>query len=357
MLEVRRRSRHPIAAALLIGAIGTATGAMAQSGAGRKEIDWLDLGLGMLGGLALFLLGVDLLARSLKEAQGGRLQELLRRFSSNRFSALGSGAVATVVLDSSSVVIILMIAIVDAGLLPFANAVPAILGANIGTTLSSQVFAWDVDRFSPMLLAVGLAWRGLANSDASKRTASILLGIGLVLFGLHVIGDAAAPLEEHRGVIAALERLEAPLLGVLAGALVTVAIQSSSAMMGIVITLAGAGIISLPAGLAMMLGAEIGTCADTLVATIGRSRAAVKAGVFHLIFNIATAAIGIALIEPLASFAAAMSRDVGQQIANAHVLFNVMGALLVLPFTGTAALLLDRIVPEREIAPQQPARG
>ena len=323
-----------------------ASSAIAQSFAAEAEIDWLEVGLGMLGGLALFLFGVDLLARNLKEMQGGRFQKLLQRFSSNRFSSLASGTVATIALDSSSVVIILMITIIDAGLEPFTNALPAILGANIGTTFSSQIFAWNVDQFAPLLLAGGLVWRALARSDRMRRHATILMGVGLVLFGLHTIGNAAEPLEDNRQVIDYLKVLEGPLLGVLAGALVTIAIQSSSAMMGIVITLAGEGIISLPAGIAIMLGAEIGTCADTLLATVARSRAAVKAGIFHLLFNIATVAIGVALIGPLTRFATLTAADTGQQIANAHVLFNVCGALLVLPFVGTAAALLLKLVPE-----------
>lgn len=337
-----------ITAVLAFCALGTS--AFAQE-AESAQIDWLDLALGAIGGLALFLFGIDLLARNLKAAQGGRFQKLLERFSAHRFGALASGAAATIALDSSSVVIILMIAIVDAGLLPFANALPAILGANIGTTLSSQIFAWNVDRFAPLLMAGGLIWLAFGRSDKVRRHASVLIGIGMVLFGLHVIGNAAEPLEKHEDVIAFLKQLENPLLGALAGALVTVAIQSSSAMMGIVITLAGGGIITLPAGLAIMLGAEIGTCADTLLATAGRSRSAVKAGLFHLLFNVATVAIGLALIGPMAAFATATAGNVGQQIANAHVLFNVAGALLALPFVRSAAALLERIVPEREGSP------
>lgn len=327
-----------------------ATSAVAQSSARPSSgtIDWLELALGMVGGLALFLYGVDVLARSLQRGESGRFKALLERSSRNRLAGLASGTAATVVLDSSSVVIILLVTIVDAGLIPFAHALPMILGANIGTTFSSQVFAWNVDTYAPVAVAAGVLWRALARSDAGRRRATIVLGLGLVLFGLNLIGTAAEPLEDHPGVIAWLRRLEDPLLGVAAGALLTVAIQSSSAMMGIVITLAGGGIISLPAGVAIMLGAEIGTCADTLMATAGRSRAAVKAGIFHLLFNIASVAAGVLLIDQLAGFGAATARDTGQRIANAHILFNVAGALAALPFVGTLSAWLDRLIPDRE---------
>lgn len=319
--------------------------------AGAPAIDWLAVALEMLGGLVLFLFGVDTLARALRALGGGRLQQVLERTSSNRVSALGIGTVATVALDSSSVVIILLITAVDAGLVPFAQALPVVLGANIGTTLSSQVFAWNVDAYAPVLMLAGFLLRSLAHPQRWKDAGTILLGIGLVLFALHLIGDAAEPLKDDPRVSSWLRALESPVAGVLVGAGLTVAIQSSSAMMGIVITLAGTGMIDLPAGLAIMLGAEIGTCADTLAATLGRSRAAVRAGVFHLLFNIATVAIGIALIGPLAAFARWSASDTGQQIANAHVLFNVGGALLALPFVRSVAGLLERAIPARDATP------
>lgn len=335
-----------IASVIITGAAILSTAAMAQAKA-AGEIDWVTLAMGAIGGLALFLYGVEILAESLKRTQGGRFQKLLERSSSNRIAGLGTGTAATVVLDSSSVTIVLLIALVDGGLIPFAKALPVILGANIGTTFSSQIFAWNVDTYAPVLIAAGLVWKALAKSDRAKDGAQILLGLGLVLFGLNIIGTAAEPLKEHPEIIAWLRQLENPWLGVLAGAVVTIAIQSSSAMMGIVITLAGGGLISLPAGIAIMLGAEIGTCADTLIATIGRSRSAVKAGLFHLGFNIVTVLIGIMLIDQLVAFGTATGGDTGQRIANTHVLFNVAGALLVLPFVGAAARLLDRIVPDR----------
>lgn len=327
--------------------LATAAPLLAQEGDGAS-IDWLTLALGMIGGLALFLFGVDILADSLRSAGGDRIKHLMERAARNRFAAIGAGTVATVALDSSSVVIILVIALVDSGLLAFALALPVILGANIGTTFSSQVFAWNVDEWAPVLLIVGVVARLLARREGWKRGATAVIGLGMVLYGLHLIGRAAEPLEEHPDIIAWLKSLgEQPLMGVAAGMLVTVAIQSSSAMMGIVVTLAGGGLITLPAGLAMMLGAEIGTCADTLVATAGRSRAAIKAGLFHLLFNIASVSAGIALLEPLQAFATWSAEDTGQRIANAHVLFNIAGALIALPFVRTFAALLERLVPEK----------
>lgn len=359
MVAPRRFSKRILCttATMLAAALILAGPAYAAAGDAADEIDWVKLAMTAIGGLALFLYGVNILARTLREAQGGRFHRLLERSSDNRIKGLATGTAATLVLDSSSVVIILLITIVDAGLMPFANALAAILGANIGTTFSSQVFAWNVDTYAPLLFAAGLGWKALAGSEGAKRKATVVVGFGLVLFGLNIIGTAAEPLQQHPDIVDWLRRLENPLLGVLAGALVTVAIQSSSAMMGIVITLAGGGLITLPAGVAIMLGAEIGTCADTLIATIGRSRAAVKAGIFHLVFNLCSVALGVLLIDRLAAFGAMTATDTGQRIANAHVLFNVAGALIVLPFVGVVAGWLDRLVPERAGTKQPESAG
>jgi phosphate:Na+ symporter len=310
-------------------------------------VDWWAFGLRVLAGLVLFLFGVDLLARALRDAAGDRFRALLARTASNRFAGLGMGTAATVVLDSSSVTIIMLIALVDAQLLRSADALAMVLGSNIGTTFSSQVFAWNVDAVAPVMMAGGFLARVLARSDGARRWGDAALGLGLVLFGLSLIEGAAAPLERHPEVVGLLRRLDQPLIGALAGAAVTAAIQSSSATIGIVIALAGAGLIGLPAGVAIMLGAEIGTCADTLVATLGRSRAAVRTGLFHLGFNIVSVAIGLLLVDRIAAFGRSTAGDVGQQIANAHVLFNVAGALLLLPLVGVADRWLRLLLPDR----------
>ena len=176
----------------------------------------------------------------------------------------------------------------------------------------------------------------------------------MVLFALYAIGSAMDPLKDSEDVKTWLSRFDEPLLGLAAGAAATVAIQSSSAMMGIVIALAGQQLISLEAGVAMMLGAEVGTCADTLVATIGRTAAAVRAGLYHLLFNLVSAGAGLALIGPLVALARLTGDELPQQIANAHVAFNVIGAVVFIGFTGLAATWLTRLVPDR--APDPPGR-
>lgn len=308
-------------------------------------MDLADVVLGVVAGLALFLYGVTALATGMRAVAGERMRGWLARATGHRVLGVGTGIVATAVLDSSSVTIIMVIALVDAGLLTFVQSLGVILGANIGTTLSSQLIAFDVAVYAPVVLAVGLVMHIAGRRDGVRHAGLAVFGMGLVFFGLGQMGAAVAPLEDSARFTAWMVALESPLVGVAAGALMTLVLQSSSATVGIAITLAAQGLLALPAGIAVMLGAEIGTCADTLLATVRRSRDAVRAGVFHLCFNIASVAVGVVLLGPLTALAVAMGGDVARQIANAHVAFNVLGVAAALPLLGPVARLLEGVIP------------
>jgi phosphate:Na+ symporter len=313
-------------------------------------MDTFSMIMGLLAGLVLFLYGVNLLSESLKKVAGGKMKKLLERFTTNRFAGVFTGTVATTILDSSSVTIIMVIALVNAGLLSFSRSLGVIMGSNIGTTISSQVIALDINKYAPLALVIGFGLHMLAKSKKWRHTGQVIFGIGLIFFGLEVMGKSVEPLQGHQAFINWMTRLEAPVLGALVGAVFTVVVQSSSATLGIVITLATQGLISLPAGIAIMLGAEIGTCADTLMATIGRSREAVRVGVFHLLFNIITVSIGVAFAHPFTSLVTYISAGAGlsRQIANAHVLFNVTGVALFIGFVAPISKILQRFIPDKE---------
>ena len=316
--------------------------------------------LEILGGLVLFLFGVLQLAVGIEPLASERAQTLLGRFTTNRFAGVATGAVATTILDSSSVTIILVIALVNGGLLTFAQSLGVIMGSNIGTTVSSQIFATEVAAYAPLVLLLGFLIFVTARGSARQRTVGIaVLGLGLVFFGLNYMGEAVRPLRDDERFLQWMAGLERPAVGLAAGAVATIVLQSSSAMLGIVITLAGQDLITLPAGLAVMLGAEIGTCFDTLVASIGRSRSALRAGIFHLTFNIITAVLGLIFIEQLAMVARALPGGdaVPRQIANAHVAFNVLGVALFIAFTPQIARLLEHVPPEKPNDPVSDTRG
>jgi phosphate:Na+ symporter len=339
--DSRRRTAYAL------GATTFASPLSAQAAEGGA-LDVFGIVLGVVAGLALFLFGVTLLADALKRVAGDRMRKFLERCTTNRFAAVGTGTVATTLLDSSSVTIIMVIALVDAGVLAFARSLGVILGANIGTTISSQIIALDIDRYAPLALVLGLLLSALGGGRRQKQAGRVILGMGLVFYGLGEMDQAVAPLKDQQSFIDWMVRLENPLLGAAIGALVTIIVQSSSATLGIVITLAGQGLLTLPAGIALMLGAEIGTCADTLLACIGRSRAALRAGVFHLLFNVTTVAIGLMLTREIATLAQRITPGAGieRYVANAHVLFNVAGVLAVLPFLPMIARGLHQLIPD-----------
>ena len=313
------------------------------------RLDGFRMVMGALAGLVLFLYGVSRMSEGLKAIAGERMRELLGKFTTNRFAGVATGTVVTAVLDSSSITIILVVGLVNAGLLTFVQSLGVIMGANIGTTIGSQLIALEINEYAPLLLVVGAALHVLPKSKSLKYAGLSVLGLGLIFFGLDEIGNAAEPLRNYQPFIDTMKRMEHPLMGALVGAGATLLIQSSSATVGIVITLASQGLITLPAGMAMMLGAEIGTCSDTLLATIGRSREAVRAGVFHLVFNITSVALGLLFIAQLARLATwpAFGGGVHRQIANAHVLFNVLSVMLFIWFTPQIARALKWLIPDK----------
>ncbi|RCJ20377.1 hypothetical protein A6770_31695 [Nostoc minutum NIES-26] len=310
---------------------------------------------GALAGLVLFLYGVTRMAEGLEAIAGARAKELISKFTTNRYAGVATGTVATTILDSSSVTIIIVIAMVSAGLLTFVESLGVVLGANIGTTIGAQIVAFKINEYAPIAMFVGFLLTFLGKTDRWKQIGLVVLGLGLLFFGLDTIEGAMEPFKDYQPFIKWMESLgNNTVLGALVGALFTVLIQSSSATVAIVVTLASQGLVSLPAGIALVLGAEVGTCADTLVATIGRDRPAVRTGVFHLLFNIVCAIVGIFFASQLAAIAQWVTQLVGtgdnvaRQIANAQLIFNLAGVALVIGFLPLIARALERLIPDRK---------
>jgi phosphate:Na+ symporter len=251
-------------------------------------------------------------------------------------AGLVTGIIATTILDSSSLTIILVIALVHAGAMSFHNSLAVVLGSNVGTTVSSQVFAFGADRYAAVILVAGLILMYRRRGERGEDYGHVLFSMGLVFYGLHQVGSTMEPLSQNGAVERWLHGLENPVAGMLAGAGATAAIQSSSAMMGIVIKLAA------------VLGAEIGTCLDTLLAAAGRSREALRTGIFHLAFNVITVAPGLLFYQQIAAVGQWLPSGghVERQIANSHIFFNFAGALLFLPLVSLCARGLQMAVPD-----------
>lgn len=303
----------------------------------------------IITGLVLFLYALNTLSQGLKELSGDKLKIFLDRFTNNVMKGILSGIVVTVLLDSSSVVIIMTIALVSAKALTFRQAMGVVMGANIGTTFSSQIFALNVSEYAAIPILIGFVMMFFFKKSLYVNLGKVIFSFGLIFFGLFTMEEAVEPLKESQYFVSWLQSLENTWKGMMTGALVTLVVQSSSATIGMVIGLASQDLMTITAAIAVMLGAELGTCADTLVATIGRSRAAVKTGLFHLLFNVTTILLGMILLPYFTQAVLYLSKSASpaQTVANAHMLFNGLGVLVMLPFLGLYENLLQRLLPDK----------
>ena len=304
----------------------------------------------IITGLILFLYALNTLSQSLKDLAGEKLSLFLDRFTNNVFKGLLSGIVVTVLLDSSSIVIIMTIALVNSGAMTFRQAMGVVLGANIGTTMSSQIFALQIGEYAAIPILAGFVLMFFMKKDFYVQLGKVIFSFGLIFFGLFTMEEAVGPLKNSSMFISWLQTLENPWKGMLTGALVTVVIQSSSATVGMVIGLASKGLMSISAGIAVMLGAELGTCADTLIASVGRTRAAIKTGLFHLMFNLFTIIAGLLLLPLFTRLVLLVSGNAlpEQTIANAHMLFNGLGVLVMIPLLPVFENFLNWVLPVKK---------
>ena len=330
---------------------------------GPGTLDPFAILLGLAGGLALFLFGMEQMTDALKLVAGGGMKRLLARLTTNRFKAAFAGAFVTAVIQSSSVTTVLVVGFISAGLLSLSQSVGVIMGANVGTTVTAQIIAFKVTQYALVLVAVGFAMLFAGKRERIKHYGAIVMGLGLIFFGMELMSDATRPLRDYEPFIDLMRRMEGPAVGILLSAAFTAIVQSSSATTGVVIVLATQGFITLEAGIALVFGANIGTCVTALLAALGKPREAVRAAVVHVVFNVLGVLLWLGFIGPLAELVRTISPSAGaltgaarraaetpRQIANAHTLFNVANTLLFLGFTGPFAWLVKKLVPDRPAA-------
>jgi len=307
----------------------------------------------VLTGLTLFLYALNKLSQGLADLSGDKMKVFLDKFTSNVFKGILSGTIVTVLLDSSSVVIIMVIALVNAKAINFKQAMGVVMGANIGTTFSSQIFALNVSEYAAIPIAIGFILMFFAKRTFLVDLGKVIFSFGLIFFGLFTMEQAVEPLKESDYFVSWLRSLESTWKGMSTGAIVTVVVQSSSATLGMVIGLASQNLITITAAIAVMLGAELGTCADTLVASIGRSRAAIKTGLFHLLFNVSTIILGMILLPYFTMVVLRISNGMtlSQTVANAHMLFNGLGVVVMLPLLSLYEKVLNIMVPDKKENP------
>ncbi len=307
--------------------------------------------LALLGGLALFLYGMQMMSNGLEDAAGNKMKKILEKLTSNRFLGVLVGAGITAVIQSSSATTVMVVGFVNSGMMTLRQAVWIIMGANIGTTITGQLIALDIGVIAPLIAFVGVAMIVFLKSEKVHHIGKICAGLGVLFIGMGMMSDAMLPLRESETFINLMTQFNNPLLGILAGAVFTAIIQSSSASVGILQALAVAGLVDFKAAVFVLFGQNIGTCITAVLAAIGTNRAAKRTTIIHLSFNlIGTAVFTTAcLLLPVTNWVSALSPDnMSQQIANMHTIFNITTTLLLLPVGTYLAKFAEKILPDHK---------
>lgn len=317
--------------------------------------------VGLLGGLGLFLLGMTMMSEGMRSAAGGRMRSVLSHLTHNKLVAVGVGTLLTTIIQSSSASTVMLVSFVHSKLMKFRQTLGIILGAGIGTTITAQVIAFNLTNYALLMIGVGFILNFFIQSQRVKYIGRIILGFGVLFYGMHVMSQSMEPLQNHSPFINVMLKLETPLIGILAGALFTALIQSSSAFIGIMITLAVQGLLTVEASVPLILGANVGTSATALLASINTSNEARKVAIAHTAAKVFGVLLfiwwipgfvdlirGISFIEGNAPVNPDALKSTPRQIANAHTLFNVVMALILFPFMDHFARLIDGLIKEKE---------
>ena len=305
----------------------------------------------LLGGLALFLYGMQMMSNGLEAAAGNKMKQILEKLTANRFLGVLVGAGITAVIQSSSATTVMVVGFVNSGMMTLQQAVWIIMGANIGTTITGQLIALDVGAVAPLLAFLGVALVVFIKKQKVHHYGLIVAGLGILFIGMDMMSSAMMPLRDSEAFISLMTKFSNPFLGILAGAVFTAIIQSSSASVGILQALASSGLIGLGNAVYVLFGQNIGTCITAILAAIGTNRNAKRTTIIHLMFNIIGTVIftTVCILTPLTDLIASITPDnVAAQIANMHTLFNIVTTLLLLPFGTYLAKLATKILPEKK---------
>ena len=306
--------------------------------------------ISLLGGLGLFLYGMNLMGESLEKVAGSKMKKIIELLTKNIFMGVILGAVVTAVIQSSSATTVMVVGFVNAGLMGLPQAVGVIMGANIGTTITAQIVSFDLTGLAPLALGIGILLYLFGGSEKYKQVGEVFIGFGLLFTGMESMKVAVNPLAEYKGFTDLLSTFgRYPILGLLLGFGITAIIQSSSAAMGMLVVLASQGLVPLASALPILYGQNIGTCVTSLISSIGANKNAKRAAMIHLIFNILGTIIFLVFLNRfVVDIVVKMDpNNVARQIANVHTIFNIVSTLLLLPCNKLIVKLAMKIVPDK----------
>lgn len=305
--------------------------------------------LTMAGGLGLFLFGMDLMSESIEKVAGAKLRRILEIFTSNRFMGMIVGIIFTGIVQSSSACTVMVVSFVNSGLMNLYQAAGVIFGANIGTTVTSQLVSFNLSEIAPLILLAGVVIMMFCKKQSIKKIAEVVIGFGILFVGLSTMSQAMEGMKNVPAVVNMLQSLKNPFLATLVGMVLTAVIQSSSVTVSIVLLLASQGLLALPITLYIILGCNIGSCATALLASMSGKKDAKRAALIHFLFNvIGTVIIYIVLLvaeEPVVNMIHAISHDNARFVANAHTIIKVFQVLILFPFSNQIVKLACMCVP------------
>ena len=303
----------------------------------------------LMGGVGLFLYGMSVMSAGLKNAAGDKMRHILEKATANRFIAVTVGILVTLLIQSSSATDMMVISFVNSGLMTLMQAIGVIMGANIGTTITAQITAFNLGAYAPMILCIGALMYLFLKHNTVKHIGAVIMGFGMLFFGISVIKSAIAPLSESEGFISFLSTLENPAVAVLFGVAFTALLQSSSSSVVIFQTFAVQGLIGYRMTVYLVIGAAIGSVTPNILASLTTNRNGKRTAVLNLLFNLIRAALMILLINLFPSFLTFIQNltpdSIGHQVANTHTIFAIISVLLELPFAGAIVKLSEKVIP------------
>ncbi|RVU54217.1 Na/Pi cotransporter family protein [Anaerosphaera multitolerans] len=305
----------------------------------------------LLGGLALFLYGMDLMSEGLELFAGNKLQKIIEKLTSNTLKGIGVGIAVTAIIQSSSATTVMVVGFVNAGLMSLQQAVGVIMGANIGTTVTGQLVALNITDSAPLIAFIGFFMYKFINKSSISHLGQVVMGLGVLFMGMDIMSQSMVPLQTNEAFVSLMTKISNPITGIFVGTFFTAIIQSSSASLGILQALANKGLVGLHGSMYIIFGFNIGTCITSILSAMGSSKNGKRAAAVHVLFNVIGTIIFVILlgILPIETWVVKFSKDLpAAQLANFHTLFNIVATVILFPFSKYLANLATKLIPGKD---------